>query len=78
MRTIKNLLKKSSDPYLALMAYQTSPLANGYSPAELLMGRKIRTLVPVIPSQLSPKCADLEILKKKELTYRRKIKKIKK
>uniref|UniRef100_A0A9J7Y7H4 SGNH hydrolase-type esterase domain-containing protein n=1 Tax=Cyprinus carpio carpio TaxID=630221 RepID=A0A9J7Y7H4_CYPCA len=54
------------------MAYRASPLANGYSPAELLMGRKIRTLVPLIPSQLSSKCPDLEKLKKKELIYKRK------
>ncbi len=40
VRTIKNLLKKSGDPYLALMAYRAAPLANGYSPSELLMGRK--------------------------------------
>ncbi|XP_046724303.1 uncharacterized protein LOC124398258 [Silurus meridionalis] len=42
VRTIKNLLKKSADPYLALMAYRVAPLTNGYSPAELLMGRKLR------------------------------------
>jgi len=70
VRTIKNLLKTSKDPYLALMAYRAAPLANGYSPAELFIGRKIRTLVPVIPSQLGPKCVDLEKLKKIELTYR--------
>ncbi|XP_045898998.1 uncharacterized protein LOC123966985, partial [Micropterus dolomieu] len=52
VRTIKSLLKKSSDAYLALMAYRAAPLANGYSPTELLMGRKIRS--PVIPSKLNP------------------------
>lgn len=50
VRTIKCLLKKSSDPYFALMADRATPLANGYSPTELLMGRRIRTTVPVIPS----------------------------
>ncbi|KAI5085944.1 hypothetical protein C0J45_23539, partial [Silurus meridionalis] len=70
VRTIKNLLKKSADPYLALMAYRAAPLANGYSPAELLMGRKLRTRVPVISSQLIPETADLERLKQIELTYR--------
>ncbi|KAL0166592.1 hypothetical protein M9458_038436, partial [Cirrhinus mrigala] len=72
VRTIKNLLKKSADPYLALMAYRAAPLANGYSPAELLMGRKLRTRVPVILSQLNPESTDLEKLKKIELTYRQK------
>jgi len=43
VRTIKQLLSTSSDPYLALLAYRSSPLQNGYSPSELLMGRKLRT-----------------------------------
>ncbi|KAL7880825.1 hypothetical protein SRHO_G00030790 [Serrasalmus rhombeus] len=72
VRTIKNLLKKSADPYLALMAYRAAPLANGYSPTELLMGRKIRTPVPVIPSQLEPRCVDMQNLKKTEKIYRQK------
>ncbi|KAI3356713.1 hypothetical protein L3Q82_003311 [Scortum barcoo] len=70
IRTIKSLLKKSGDPYFALMAYCAAPLANGYSPAELLMGRKIRTTVPVIPFQLNPACADMENLKRMERRYR--------
>ncbi|KAJ8387615.1 hypothetical protein AAFF_G00151650 [Aldrovandia affinis] len=72
VRTIKGILKKSSDPYLGLMAYRAAPLANGHSPTELLMGRKIRTTVPVIPSQLNPACADIENLKRKEQRYRQK------
>ncbi len=72
VRTIKNLLKKSGDAYLALMAYQAAPLANGYSHSELLMGKKIRTPVPVVPSQLSPKWADFKTLEKKEQLYRQK------
>ena len=45
--TIKDMLKKADDPYLALLAYRTTPLHNGFSPAELLMGRKLQTAVPV-------------------------------
>ena len=38
VRTIKDLLNKNDDPYLAILAYRSTPLENGYSPAELLMG----------------------------------------
>ena len=39
VKTIKGLLKKADDPYRALLIYRTTPLQNGYSPAELLMNR---------------------------------------
>ena len=54
VRTVKSPLMKNSDPYEALMAYRTTPLENGYSPAELLMGRKVRTTVPITKSNLLP------------------------
>lgn len=34
------------------MAYHCTPLESGLSPAELLMGRKIRTRTPTLPSNL--------------------------
>ena len=40
VQTMKSLFKKKNDPYMALLVYRTSPLENGASPAELLMGRK--------------------------------------
>ena len=54
VKTIKGLLKKTEDQYETLLAYRSTPLSNGYSPAELLMGRKLRTTVPVVPSSLDP------------------------
>uniref|UniRef100_A0A087XQP2 Uncharacterized protein n=1 Tax=Poecilia formosa TaxID=48698 RepID=A0A087XQP2_POEFO len=53
VKTIKNLLKKAADPYLALLTYRATPL-NGYSPAELLMGRRLCTTVPTLRSLLKP------------------------
>ena len=37
VKTIKHLLEKAEDPYLAMLAYRSTPLQNGYSPSELLM-----------------------------------------
>ena len=48
VRTIKVLLKKADDPYAALLAYRNTPLHLGYSPAQLLMSRRLWTSVPTI------------------------------
>ena len=52
IQTVKALLNKNDDPHLALLAYRSTPLANGYSPAENLMGCKLRTTVPIILANL--------------------------
>ena len=49
------MLEKATDPYIGLLSYRTTPLANGYSPAELLMNRKLRSTVPMITKQYIPK-----------------------
>ena len=43
---MKALLKEGNEPYLVLLVYRSTPLSNVYSPAELLMNRKLRTNVP--------------------------------
>ncbi len=58
MKTVKSLLKKSSDPYLALLVYRSTPLEIGYSPSELLMSRKLKANVPLVSKQLLPKTLD--------------------
>ena len=45
------------------MEYRATPLANGHSPSELLMGRKLRTTVPAIPSTLDPGRIDFHKLR---------------
>ena len=52
VQTAKALLKKASDPYIALLTYRSTPLQSGHSPAELLMGRKLRSTLPILPTQL--------------------------
>lgn len=54
VRTIKDFLNKSDDPYLAILAYRSTPLENGYSPAELLMGRKLRTTISTTLQAMKP------------------------
>lgn len=55
VKTAKSLLEHSPDPYLALLSYRTTPLPwCGLSPAELLMGRRLRTDVPQLKKQLVP------------------------
>ncbi|KAL6459873.1 hypothetical protein MHYP_G00316320 [Metynnis hypsauchen] len=58
VKTVKSLLKKNTDPYKALLAYRVTPLHQGPSLAELLMGRRLRSPLPVSPGQLKPKWPD--------------------
>ena len=56
VQTVKRLLSKFEDPSLALLSYRATPLPwCNLSPAELLMGRRLRTTVPQTDEQLIPK-----------------------
>ena len=54
VQTVKMILKKTDDPYIGILNYRSTPLQNGYSPAELLMGRTLRTTLPALPELLQP------------------------
>lgn len=57
------LLKKASDPLLlALLAYRSTPLKNGYSLAERLMCRKPCTTVSVVAEQARQRCPTVPYL----------------
>ena len=64
--TIEGLLKKERDPYMALLTYRVTPLQIGYSPAELLMNRKLRTTVPISREQRAPVVPDTSTLREKD------------
>lgn len=66
VQTIKDLWKKDSDYSRALLAYRSTPLAHGFSPAQLLMGRNLRTSLPQSPTKLDPKWPDLQAFCMKE------------
>ena len=66
VRTVKELLYAAKDPYIALLNYRSTPLANGYSPAELLMSRKLRTKLPVTPAKLQAAAPNKKELEEKE------------
>ncbi|UYV78360.1 K02A2.6-like [Cordylochernes scorpioides] len=74
VKIAKLILKKNQDPSLGLLEYRSTPLENGYSPAELLMGRKLRTTLPIAPENLNPKLVDSQTLKRKEGRRRKDIK----
>ena len=67
VKTVKSLLSKSSDSYLALLAYRSTPLPwCGYSPAELLMGRKLRSEIPQHPNIFNPEWSYLPEFQNKD------------
>ena len=66
VKTIKMLLKKESDPYLALQSYRATPLQIGFSPSELLMGRTLRTTVPTSRQQLIPKTPEQSLVRERD------------
>eukprot|EP00117_Sycon_ciliatum_P009825 scpid45789/ scgid11968/ Uncharacterized protein K02A2.6 len=66
VRTVKRLLESNQHPDEALLAYRSTPLANGFSPAELLFGRRLRTNLPVSDTALTPSWPDLPALQQWE------------
>lgn len=54
VKIAKACLKKSDNIYKSLLSYHSTKLKCGFSPAELLFGRKLRTTVPIIEESLQP------------------------
>ena len=52
VKIAKSILKKCKDISLGLLAYRSTPLENGFSPAELLFSQNIRSRVPILPKNL--------------------------
>ena len=73
VQTIKRMLKKSSDPHVAVLSYRATPHPwCGFSPAELCMGRRIRTTVPQTKGMLTPQWSFLPEFRQKNAQFKEK------
>ena len=79
VQTVKNLMKKAlhdrKDPYLALLDYRNTPWSDNIgSPAQRLMGRRTKTLIPTTEELLRPKTINPGMVQK-ELEQRKRLQK---
>ena len=76
VQIVKRLLTKAkeakSDPYLSLLEYRNTIIDSIATPAQLLMSRRLKSVLPILPKQLTPKTIDprnvSEQLNQKQLT----------
>ena len=61
VQTAKSILDKAKaenkDPYLSLLEYRNTPVDNLKSPAQLLMSRRLRSILPATAKHLQPQIA---------------------
>lgn len=64
----KKLMKKAMDSgeniHLALLEYRNTPLDCGYSPAQLLLNRRTKSILPITNKALRPQTVDTEKVKR--------------
>ena len=74
VRTVKSLLKDCKDPHLALLSYRTTPLPFcNYSPAQLLMGRRLHFPIPILREALVPNWPNLKQFRETDDQYKQKL-----
>ena len=64
--------QSSTTCYYLMTESSFTPLNNGYSPAELIMCRKLRTKIPTLPTPLSPSTPSFPELERKESIQKQK------
>ena len=61
VQTVKSMLEKADDPYKALLSYRNTPLEDvNLSSSRTLMGRCLRTQIPMTREMLKPQLYDPE------------------
>lgn len=69
--TAKAILKQP-DVQMALLSYRSTPIPSlGYSPAQMIMGRNIRTTLPTLNARLNPKWPSLKDIQKSDALAKR-------
>ena len=67
VQTLKNSLRKAladgQDLHAVLIGYRSTPTDGLASPAELLMGRKLKTKIPILKSLLKPQNVHKDVVK---------------
>ena len=79
VQTAKNILQKAINdkkgPYLCLLEYRNTPVDNFASPAQLLMSRSLRSILPVLRKKLEPKPPlKSKVVNKRKLMQQRQVK----
>ncbi|KAK3925936.1 hypothetical protein KUF71_014185 [Frankliniella fusca] len=62
VKAIKDLIQRG-DLLTGLLAFRDAKLKNGFTPAQLFLGRQLRTTVPSLPTRLEPSWPDLPQLR---------------
>ena len=76
VKTVKKLLRDTNNPNLALLLYRSTPLSwCQHSPAKLLIGRQIRSTLPIPTKSLIPEWPDLQKFRKVDEQFKQKQKK---
>lgn len=59
--------ESAQDPYISLLEYRNTPLSCGFSPAQLLMGRRTKSIVPITDELLQPETIPSALVMKREM-----------
>ncbi|XP_052804520.1 uncharacterized protein LOC128234361 [Mya arenaria] len=62
-RTLSKSMCDDQDPMTGILEYRATPLEFGYSPAQLLMGRQLRSVISTIKENVTPKIPDHDYVK---------------